>query len=109
MPRGGLPIGQPGLASDIPYDQHNSVDEEKRLRALNAERQKSLVSDTNKLLKLAQELEAEVSSESPGSLDAAQLRKIAEIEKLARSVKEKMSTSMRPTAEYMVPSIPTMQ
>jgi len=65
------------------------------LRALNAERHKSIVSDTNKLLKLARELEDEVSRTNPGSLTPDQLRKVAEIEKLARGVKDKMSTPVR--------------
>lgn len=66
----------------------------KRMRLLNAERQKELVSDTQKLLQLAQELNAEVSDASAGAMTDAQLRKVAEIAKLARSVKEKMSFSV---------------
>lgn len=80
-----------------------SIDVEKRFRALNAERQKSLVSDANKLLKLAKELEAETggpNSEAPGP---DQLRKVAEIEKLAHSVKEKMSTSVRSSPVFQAP------
>ena len=65
------------------------------MRALNAERQKLLVADTDRLLKLAAELDAEVSRDHPDSLTVDQLRRLAEIEKLARSVKEKMSTSVR--------------
>jgi hypothetical protein len=89
-----------------PYGHHSPADVdmldsdpvagERRLRALNAERQKSLVSDTNKLLKLTQELEAEISGDNPGSLNPDQLHKIAEIEKLARSVKQKMSLATGP-------------
>lgn len=66
----------------------------KRMRLLNAERQKELVSDTQKLLQLAQELNAEVSDAGAGAMTDAQLRKVAEIAKLARSVKEKMSFSV---------------
>ena len=73
------------------------VQEDKRLRALNAERQKSLVSDTNKLLKLARELDDEVNRNDQGSFDQAEMTKAAEIEKLAHKVKEKMSTSVRST------------
>ena len=75
------------------------VMEEKRLKALNAERHKSLVSDTNKLLKLARELDEEVNHADPGALDQAQLIQVAEIEKLAHKVKEKMSTSVRGTTD----------
>jgi hypothetical protein len=64
---------------------------------LNAERQKALVADTNKLLKLVRDLDAEIGAANPDSLTPDQLRRIAEIEKLAHSVKEKMSTSVRGT------------
>lgn len=73
----------------------DSVEQEKRLKALNAERQKSMVADTNKLLKLAGELNAELAGEHPESLNPDQLRKVAEIEKLAHSVKDKMSMSVK--------------
>jgi len=64
---------------------------ERRIRALNDERQKDMVSDTDKLLKLAQELNDEIAAKNAGTLTFDQLHKIAEIEKLARSVKEKMA------------------
>ena len=64
---------------------------ERQLRALNIERQKELVSDTNKLLKLAKELNYEVDAGGTGTLTPDQIRMAATIEKLARSVKEKMS------------------
>lgn len=85
----------------------DNVDEEKRLRALNAERQRSMVSDTNKLLRLADELNAEVSKANSESLTRAQLHKVGEIEKLARGVKEKMSTSVKPM--YQQPPLPPIQ
>lgn len=66
---------------------------EKRLRALNADRQKSMVSDADKLLKLARQLDAEVASNPTDELTTEEMRKIAEIEKLARSVKTKMAQS----------------
>ena len=64
---------------------------ERRIRALNNERQKEMVSDTNKLLKLAQELNDEIAAKNAGTLTFDQLHKIAQIEKLARGVKEKMA------------------
>ncbi len=63
------------------------------MRALNADRQKSLVSDTEKLLKLAKQLNSEIETSNQNELTQVQLREIADIEKLARNVKEKMSTS----------------
>jgi hypothetical protein len=64
---------------------------ERRLNALNRERQKEMISDTNKLLKLAMELNDEIAANNTGSLTLDQLRKMAQIEKLARNVKEKMA------------------
>ncbi|MGA3370585.1 MAG: hypothetical protein ABSC48_02370 [Terracidiphilus sp.] len=91
-----LPSGAPvGALEDRDIPSLDPVERARQLRAFNAERQKSMVSDTNKLLKLARELDEEVNSTKPDSLTAAQLRKVAEIEKLARSVKEKMSASAR--------------
>ena len=65
----------------------------RQMRALNADRQKSLVSDTEKLLKLARELNSEIETSNPNVLTEVQLRKIADIERLARNVKQKMSIS----------------
>jgi hypothetical protein len=72
-------------------DDFDPVMAERRLRALNVERQKQLVADTNKLLKLAKELNDEVAATSSNSFTAEQLRKIGEIEKLAKSVRERMT------------------
>jgi hypothetical protein len=65
----------------------------RQARAMNTARQKSLISDTDKLLKLAQELKAEVDNGNRSALTPVQLRKIADIEKLARNVKQKMGIS----------------
>jgi hypothetical protein len=95
------PIGRragDGLEGPGPVDP---VEEEKRLLALNAQRQKALVSDTNKLVRLANELGTEISRDNPTELTSAQLHKVAEIEKLAHSVKDKMSTSVRGVPSYI--------
>jgi hypothetical protein len=84
---------------------------ERQVIALNIERQKELVSDTNKLLKLARELNYEVDGGGADTLTPDQLRTLATIEKLARSVKEKMSegtgqpgpASVGPTMNYPHP------
>jgi hypothetical protein len=87
----------------------DSLEEEKRLRALNADRQKRMVADADKLLKLATELNAEVSRANSASLTPDQLRKVEEIEKLAHSVKQKMATSVRGTPELVHPFPPVYQ
>ena len=58
------------------------IDAARRFRALNDMRQKEIVSDTNKLLKLANELDAEVRKANSDSLTPEQLHKFAMIEKL---------------------------
>jgi len=98
----GLPPG--GGLDDSPTG--DSVEEGRRLRALNADRQKSMIADVNKLLSLVNELNAEIARGNPDSLDPAQLRKVAEIEKLAHNVKDKMSISVRGMPPYQMPPIP---
>jgi hypothetical protein len=82
-----------GMGS-LSTDTYDPVMMERRLKALNIERQKELVSDTNKLLKLARELNAEVAAQKGDTLTSEQLHKIIEIEKLARSVKERMTAGI---------------
>ena len=66
---------------------------EKQLKSLNELRQKRLVTDTDKLLKLATELKAEVERPDKGALPARAMTKADQIEKLAKSVREKMKAS----------------
>ena len=75
---------------DIDSPTGNDPAMEKRLHSLNLERQKQMVSDADKLLKLAKELNDEVAASGAGTLNSEQLHKVAEIEKLARSVKKRM-------------------
>lgn len=95
------------VASDEDYDQ---MIIERRLRALNVERQKQLVADTNRLLKLTQDLHAAVSSENTGAWTPDELRKLVEIEKLAHNVKERMANgvgsapSLAPTPILVYPN-----
>lgn len=60
-----------------------------------------MVRDAEKLLRVATELQAEVEKEAPASLTPDEVHKWTEIEKLARSVKEKMSTSVRLPSPYL--------
>lgn len=76
-----------------PFDDDDFV-ARRQLKALNAERQKMMISDTVKLLKLAQELNAEIETSEGAALTPEQARKLANIEKLARNVKRKMSESV---------------
>lgn len=56
----------------------------------NTERQKKIVDDTAKLLAMAQKLNDEVSHSSKNELSVAVVQQAAEIEKLAKSIKDKM-------------------
>jgi len=79
---------------------------QRQLRALNADRQKSMVADTNKLLKLVTELNAEINSSHADTLTANQIYRLNEIEKLAHNVKEKMGTSVQPMQMITQPPSP---
>lgn len=87
-----VPDVDPTMTGDMGGDV---VYQERRLNQLNAAQHKSMVADTDKLLKLVTELNAEISNSKSTALTAEQLRKIAEIEKLAHNVKDKMRMSVR--------------
>jgi hypothetical protein len=105
---GQVPTQQTG---NYPGQNGDPAMEEKRLNALNTERQKNMIADTNKLVKLAAELNAEVNGKNLGQLTPDQLRKVAEIEKLAHGIREKMSTSVKPAPSMMdsPPLVPNMR
>ena len=54
------------------------------------EKQAQLVADTNRLYQLAQELQTEVAKSNKNTLSLAVVKKAAEVEKLAKSLKERM-------------------
>ena len=78
----------------------------KRMRALNADRHKTLVSDTEKLVKLARQLDAEIASNPTGELTPEELHDVATIEKLAHDVKTKMAQSFGGGPEFKPPIVP---
>jgi hypothetical protein len=86
-----LPSGVPvGSRQDPDLPSSDSAEEDRQLRAIMAERQKRVAKDASKILKLSNELNAEVARGNPDSLSPAQLRLVAEIEKLARDLKENL-------------------
>src|SRR5438876_266758 len=85
------------------FPDSGPLNAEKRLSRLNADRHKNMVTDANKLLKLAQELDAEVAANQSDALTPDELHKIAAIEKLARSVREKMSISFGGEPQFRDP------
>ena len=84
-----VPLGQ---SQDENPDQglRRAQDEAAKLR--NLDRQKRLVADTNKLLELAQELKVDVDKSNKDTLSLSVVKKADEIEKLAKSVKERMKS-----------------
>ena len=83
----GTQSGQSPFDSD---DGQDALMVQKRLKALNVERQKSLVSDAQKIVDLTVALDAEVKAMDGDSMTIEQIRKLNQIEKLAREVKQKM-------------------
>jgi hypothetical protein len=64
--------------------------EEQQARSRNSERQKKLMADTDKLLLLATDLKQQVDKTNKDVLSVDVVKKAEEIEKLAKSVKERM-------------------
>jgi hypothetical protein len=80
----------------LPQNAVNFSPDAKIWRGQDYLRQKEMASDADKLLKLTRELNAEINSSNSDSLTPEQLRKVDKIEKLARSIKEKMSPPVQP-------------
>ncbi len=74
-----------------PYGAMSPAEQARMERAHRADIRQTVESDTEKLLKLAQELDDEISRTAPNALTPAQLKKVAEIEKLAHKVQAKMT------------------
>ena len=82
----------------------NSMMGHRRATMLNNERHNAIVSDSDKLVKLAAELNDEIAHSNAGSFTPDQLRKIAEIEKLARGIRDKMTMTVgSPPSNYYAP------
>ena len=76
-----------------PEDQPRLRMEREMAKKANLERQADLKRDTEKLLKLANELKESVDKSNEGTLSVDVVKKAEEIEKLAHSVKGKMKGS----------------
>ena len=79
------------MADDTPENRQQL--EMAQARARNAERQKQLVADTQKLVALANELQTEVNQSTKDMLSLDVVRKADEIDKLARTVRDKMKNA----------------
>jgi len=83
----GIPGMQPFPGEDHPL---SPIIAQKQEQARNIDRQKRLVTDTDKLLSLATELKQEVDKTNKDVMSVDVIKKADEIEKLAHSVKERM-------------------
>lgn len=102
------PLGQSGFSNSALSSTAagDPVMAERRRFALNIQRQKQIVADSDKLLRLAQELNDEVATAGSRSLTDEQLEKLNQIGKLARSVKDRMlDTAGQPTPSLSQPLI----
>jgi len=82
-------FGEPPNSND-PMERQR---QDKMEKARNVDRQKHLVQDTDKLLALAKELKEEVDKSNEDTLSLNVVKKATEIEKLAKSVKDRMRSN----------------
>jgi hypothetical protein len=64
--------------------------EVQQAKLLRIQRQKQLISDSDKLLKLATDLKQQIDNATPETLSADSVKKAAEIEKLAHSLRQQL-------------------
>lgn len=101
-PQQQAPLPTPGRAGQLPTLDGGPPDEgsvaEKRMQTKqaerrNADRQAQLVQDTNRLFDLAKELKDQVNKTDKDVLSVDVVKKADEIEKLAKSVHDKMKAN----------------
>ena len=73
-----------------PADPMQRQQQQRMEKARNVDRQKQLERDTDKLFELAKQLKEEVNKSNKDTLSVDVVKKAAEIEKLAKSVKDRM-------------------
>jgi hypothetical protein len=80
-------------ASNRPMDDDSPMNhqiEEQQMLKRNVQRQQQIVDETSRLLTLAQQLKAEMDKSGKDATSASVAKKAEEIERLAKSVKDKM-------------------
>ncbi len=91
-----LPSGAPptppgfGNADTGPFAKSTQERLERLEKGRQSERQKRLLADTDRLLNLATQLKADMDKTTKDTLSIEVIKKAEEIEKLARSVKDRM-------------------
>jgi|GEM_PF-1443820 len=89
---GGSGIQQPGAPPRHDIDPNPlSPDQQAQMdKSRNSDRQRRLIADTEKLVVLANQLKVDVGKSTKDTLSVDVIKKADEIERLARSVKERM-------------------
>jgi hypothetical protein len=75
-------------------EMHEQQAKKQDFATANAERKRQIADDSAKLVKLATDLKTEVDKTTKDTLSVNVIRKAEEIERLARSVKEKMKLTV---------------
>jgi hypothetical protein len=93
LPQDSTQPQDPQFGRDRQRDPSEEKMEHEREKALNKQRQTNLQKDSDRLLQLATELKQYVDKTNEHTLSLDVIKKAEEIEKLARSVKDKMRGS----------------
>jgi len=90
-----LPPSMDRVPDSNEANQINTQEARRRnFEAINAERKREMMADSERLLKLATDLKAEVNKTGKDQLSIFEIRKAEEIEKLAHGVIEKMQLTV---------------
>jgi hypothetical protein len=91
------PVGQGSMGGLSPINGRNDAPDplgprmqEQQAKSRNSDRQRRLVEDTDRLLSLAADLKQQMGTSGKDAMSADMVRKAEEIEKLAKSVKDRM-------------------
>ena len=87
--RAGTSPGYPAADHDRQVTVNDSA-EVRLAQLLRVQRQKQLISDSDKLLKLATDLKQQIDNTPAETLSADSVKKAAEIEKLAHSLRQRL-------------------
>ena len=83
------PLSNPAADADRQVIVDDSA-EVRQAKLLRVQRQKQLISDSDKLLKLATDLKQQIDNTPAETLSADSVKKAAEIEKLAHSLRQRL-------------------
>jgi hypothetical protein len=94
-PHNALANPKPDANQIMEYDMQR-INTMHRIEQLNTLRLKEMTEDTLRLLQLAKEVHQKTITGDPAAISAFELNKVEAIEKLARSVREKMAFTVSP-------------